>query len=900
MVLSVKVNGQQREIEPRSGEAAVDVVRERLGLTGTKLVCGAGVCGACTVLIDGQPTVSCLLPAESLVGREVCTVEGFGPELHPVQRAFMVFDAMQCGMCTPGFVVEAIAFYDRWRAERGTAEPSRDEVVRAMSGHLCRCGAYPGIVAAIQAVCADRVPVDAVPARVDAEEKVTGRAMFTVDVRREGQLEGRILRSPHAHALVSSLDTSVAAALPGVHAVVDLLGEDRLVRYVGQDVAAVAAVDGPAAERALEAIQVGYQPRPAVIGMDAARAPGAPEVWAGSHKLAPTSGEGPSFPTPWKGNVRGPAAGLSTQRKKAQRLVEGARAAGDPLLVEGVWRTAAQVHTPLEPHACVADWRGDSLVVWASTQACTRISDELAEHVKLPKDRVQVIAQHVGGGFGAKTSLTRETVIAVELSRAAGAPVRVVLDRAEEMTVAGYRPAAEIALAMLPSPSGGLSAMSMNATGDAGVAIGSTIAALCRLIYPGGAKELLDSDVLNHMPPGAPFRGPGGPVGCWALEQAVDEAAVRLGADPLDLRRRWDADPLRAKLYGWAAGLDVWRSRPTEAQRGRYRRGVGVAAANWLYWYQPDCQVEVGVADGKLTVATAVQDMGTGSKTVLANTVGEVFGIDPAEVDVRVGDSSLVPGPISGGSRTTPTIVPAALAAAAKLRADLGKQARGRLGLAEPSVEAKGVRHAGGLLSWAEIIAEAPASTAVGDRPGDSSEGSAGRPFAGTGAAGMAFDWALRLMGGLRTGRGHPGAVHVTEVEVDMLLGRIRVLRVFGGLAVGRLIAPRLARSQAEGSIIQGLGYALYEQRQHDRRTGLVLTAGLEDYRIPGIADVPEIELHFLEDGFSHVAGGGVGLGEISTLPVAASIGNAVFNATGWRPYELPIRPDRLLEGIPS
>src|SRR5450755_1037385 len=190
------LNGEACEIEVRADESAVEVLRDRLGLTGTKLVCGEGVCGACTVLVDGVAMTSCLLPAAALDGRAVTTVEGFAPDLHPVQRAFMAHDALQCGYCTPGFVVEAVAFHDRWRAERGNAEPTRDDVVAALAGHLCRCGAYVGILAAVWDACAGRFDsAEPVAVRVEGRQKVTGRAIYTTDVRQPGQLEGLILRS---------------------------------------------------------------------------------------------------------------------------------------------------------------------------------------------------------------------------------------------------------------------------------------------------------------------------------------------------------------------------------------------------------------------------------------------------------------------------------------------------------------------------------------------------------------------------------------------------------------------------------------------------------------------------------------------------------------------------------
>jgi xanthine dehydrogenase YagR molybdenum-binding subunit len=573
---------------------------------------------------------------------------------------------------------------------------------------------------------------------------------------------------------------------------------------------------------------------------------------------------------------------LSFRRGKARRLISDARRRSDPLLVEGTWRTDAQCHTAFEPHAAVARFDGNRLTVNLSTQAAAHVAGRIARRFGLAPDRVRVIAEHVGGGFGAKLGLTGETIAAVSLARAAGAPVRVVLDRHEELCVAGYRPGAELRLALLPAATGDLAALSIQAMSDAGVGVNSTIAALARMIYTAEAKELVDYDVVSNLPPGAPFRGPGGPVLCFALEQAVDEAAARLKVDPVALRQRWDGDANRQRLYAWAAQLPVWRDRPAAGtQHGRYRRGVGVAAATWLYWWQPGTEVELAVRGGRLSASAATQDMGTGSRSVLASTLADAFGLEPGEVEARMGDSSLPRGPISGGSRTTATVVPAALVAAERLKTELRSRTRGRIGDNAP---------------WREILAASPDMAVRAERPEDSATASPGAvsPLASIGVIGTVFDWIIRRFAGIRTGRGTTGAAYVAEVEVDTWLGHVRVARVHAGLAIGRPQVPALARSQVAGSIIQGIGYALYESRQLDAATGAVLTAGLEDYRIPGIADTPEMVMHFDEAGFDHVAGGGVGLGEISTLPVAAAVANAIYNATGVRAYELPIRPDRL------
>src|SRR3954464_6202527 len=222
---TTRINGRLVPLPADPDALLIDVVRGELNLTGTKLVCGAGVCGACTVLVDGAPVVSCLMPAGAAAGKAVTTVEGIGAaQLHPVQKAFMAHDALQCGFCTPGFVVEAAAFCDRWRAEKGNATPSRDEIGAALSGHLCRCGAYDGIFNAVAAACAGQFDgIEFAPPRVEARDKVTGAARYTVDIRHDGQQEGIILRSQLAHARITELDLALARAIAGVSAAISLL-----------------------------------------------------------------------------------------------------------------------------------------------------------------------------------------------------------------------------------------------------------------------------------------------------------------------------------------------------------------------------------------------------------------------------------------------------------------------------------------------------------------------------------------------------------------------------------------------------------------------------------------------------------------------------------------------------
>lgn len=887
-MIQFHVNGASHTVDVHADESAVEVLRDRLHLTGTKYVCGSGTCGACTILLDNEPVSSCVLPAHALDGRCVTTIEGLGPELHPVQKAFIANDALQCGFCTPGYILEGVAFYESWQAQHPGEIPSREEVMARFSGHLCRCGAYPGMIAALQRVCVgcyDRQSCDDI--RYDAREKVTGQARYTSDIFSEGQLEGVILRSPHAHARIVSIDTTRATALPDVKAVVELLPGDRTVRYQGQAILAVAAIDRRAAQRALQVIDIEYNLQAAVTTVAAAGKPHATRVYHWPYGSAPNVGESPLLPTRWRGNVRGPFTMMSQHPRQARHILKKAHerqqqgGGEEKVLVEGVWQTQAVSHTPFETHACVAHWpTPDTLTVHLSTQACARIAREIARRWHLPVSHVRVLSDYIGGAFGAKLELTSEAIAAIELSAKAQAPVRVVLDRTEEMNIGGHRPAVTVDISLLGDAHGSLEALEVKARGDTGIGIGSFVANLCQNIYPGAPRYLADYDLVTHTPPGKPFRGPGGPAAFWALEQAVDEMAEHYGKDALALRRQWQPSPELQALYAWVETLPAWKNREA-VQTGPLRRGIGLAVGNWPYFLQPNSQVELIVSASGLRVKTASQDMGNGTKTMLARLIAQAFGLPQQSILVEIGDSQAVVGPASSGSRTTTSLVSAAEEAAEHMRAYLLQIARTHLGDPAASATPGGVTHANGLLPWSEIFLLAPPHAVVGKRGKDQRRYQL--PFA---------------IHDLQIGAGSIWGVQVSEVEVDLRFGVIRVLRVWGGFAAGRIVAPTLARSQAYGGIMQSIGYTLYEERLHDPLTGYLLSTNLADYHLPGIGDTPEIEVYFHEEGFDYVPGGSVGLAEITTIPGAASIGNAVYHATGWRPRELPLRPDRVLAGI--
>lgn len=889
VTLRTTVNGEAREAVVGGDESALAFVRGRLGLTGCKLGCGHGACGACAMQLDGVPVATCLLPALKLEGRKLTTVEGLaqGERLHPVQRAFMHEDALQCGYCTPGFVVEAAAFHDRWRASKGTTPPSRDEVAAALSGHFCRCGAYPGIFRAVIAACSGLHDAsDDTGPRVEARDKVTGTARYTADIQLDGQLDGKFLRSPHAHAKLRKLDYEPALAHPGVFAAVAFAEVGATIRYVGQELLALAAVDEHTALAALAKVEVEYELLDAVVGIDAALAEGATLVYPSkrNRKTAPNSSEGPLLKAPWQGNLRGPFDLLAHHAGRARRRIADAGESGEDV-VRGEFETATQVHTTLEPHGAVAHWQGDSLRVYASTQAVRHLAEDIAQHYDLRRDQVEVVADHVGGAFGSKTSLSRDIKAAIELARAAKRPVRVVLDRREELTVGGSRPAVRtnITLAAARASERGEAqpAIELRAYADSGVAVGSTSTALTRVMYAQADLAIADYDVVTHVAAGCPFRGPGGPPNFFALEQAVDELAIVQGVDALALRMRWNHNPGRKLLYEWAQSVPLWRDRPPPgSDKGRFRRGIGISAGTWFYFAEPTTRVKIDLGPAGLVASTACQDMGNGSRTVIADAVAEVFGIAAHEVRVSIGSSKAVPGPMSAGSRTATSVGPAASMAAHELRQELLELAEQRLRLVDAKPVAGGISHRDGLVPWAEVFELAPPLSATGKR---------GRDRGG---------FFLPPVMDTAVGRYLSSAVQISEVEVDTRLGRVRPRHTIAGFAIGRVYSPMLARSQAEGGLVQGMGFTLCEERRLDPRDGRVLSGNLEDYRLPGLADVGEIDVHFVPGSFEDVIGLGIGLAEIVTLTPGATIANAVRDATLWRPTKLPLRPDRVLAGL--
>ncbi|PYR94461.1 MAG: xanthine dehydrogenase family protein molybdopterin-binding subunit [Acidobacteria bacterium] len=709
--------------------------------------------------------------------------------------------------------------------------------------------------------------------RQDGRFKTTGAAKYPSDTHLPNMLYGKFLSSTVPHARVSSVDTSSAERHPGVKAVHvienDLLSAQVLdktkevqskypvIRYSGQPIAAVAATSPQAAQEAVSLIKVQYEELPFVLGADEARRPDAPKVFPAPAAQAETAGGGGgSEKVPQSGNVRGP------ERKDAGDVAKGF--AASDAMVEGEFRTQVQTHSALEPHGVVADWKPDMLTVSASTQSTMSVRDELATIFKLPKSKVRVLTEYMGGGFGAKFGAGNVGVVAVHLSKKAGAPVKLFSDRKEEHWTGGNRPDSQQHVKIGATRDGKLQAIQFTSYGTAGVGTGAGTAGPAHAMYKCDNLKTEEYDVFTNASPGTAFRAPGHPPGCFALEQAMDQLAEKLGMDPLVIRDLNDESPARreerrigAEKFGWKQ-----KFRRPNSDPGPIKRGVGVAQSVWYRIVNMDSGVEVRInRDGSVEALSAVQDIGGGIKTVIAQVVAEELGIQPRDVQVTIGDTVSPPGPPSGGSMTTTSITPAVRNAAYKAKQQLLAHVKAPLRGADPV--SLSLKQLAARLPIEMVSATAQRSPEYGKREG-------------------------MFLGG----------VQFVEVRVDTETGIVKVEHVVAVHDCGRPMNMLQLESQVNGGVLQGISYALYENRRLDRNTGIMVNPNLEQYKILGAKETPTIEVHIIEHYLARSSTDAGGIGEPATIPTAAAIANAFYNATGVRVRELPITPARVLAAL--
>ncbi|HEX5369719.1 MAG TPA: molybdopterin cofactor-binding domain-containing protein [Dehalococcoidia bacterium] len=717
--------------------------------------------------------------------------------------------------------------------------------------------------------------------RSGLEAKVRGLAPYTADLHLPGMLYGRVLRSPHPHARILSIDPSRALALPGVHAVVthadftagridaDLAPLDTVVRFVGDEVAAVAADSESLAEDALSLIEVQYELLQPVFDAGDALAPGAPQLHA-------------------SGNLVGGAV-LEVERGSVRNGFDAAAR-----VFEGRFHT--QMHGPvgMETRAALAEWQGDNVTVWKTSRAVHAVDRQsLARVLGIPAENVRVVCTTMGGGFGNKDEGRLASLTAL-LARKAGLPVRIEYSRVEEFVAGRNRQETDIELRIGIAADGGPVAIDMDATMNAGAYVASGMGVTRRIgqgalyLYTCDNARFAGRTAYTNRPAGGSFRGLGAPLGHFALEVTIDQIAHAIGVDPLDYRiehhvRRegqpgqrttpltelapdqpveggipFSSNSLRACIVEGAERIG-WRERrhPTPVDKNvmpqAVVRGIGMALGNYKGGGNVTAQAGVTIApSGNVQVAIGIVDVGQGSETILAQIVAETLGAPLDAVEVVTADTAVTPpAHVTAGSSTTMTSGTAVKQAAEEARRQL--------------LERSGA--SGDWLSLTRGLAEPV-------------RGDASVQSGSTEAIINSF------------------AAHFAEVEVDTLTGRIRVLRYVAAHDSGRIINPRMAQNQVSGGVLQFLGIALREELLIDKHSGVTLNPGFLEHKSTAIVDFPAIEALFCGEPDPIGPYGAKALGEPPVVPVFAAISNAFANATGVWLHEVPFTPARVLAAL--
>lgn len=712
--------------------------------------------------------------------------------------------------------------------------------------------------------------------RVDAAEKVTGRARYTADIVRPGQLYAAIVRAAIPKGKITRFDSAAAATLPGVFDIIgpgDAPARTRLlptdVLYAGQPIGAVCATSEAAARRAAQAIIVEYERAAFASTFEDATVPDAPKV----RPLGNLNPLGPVILE--RGDVD---AGLNE---------------ADVVLTRE-YRTPVQLHTALEPHGAAAEWDGDRLTVWESTQGIFRVRAEVAKGLGLPLTNVRVIKDYMGGGFGAKNGAGAHTFIAAIFARRLGRAVRCINDREGEQLDGGNRPATTQRLTIGARRDGTLTAIRMSADVPLGISgwEGGPAQFYHDMYRCPNVRTEEHFGYINASQMQA-FRGPGYVEGAFGLESAMNALARELKIDPVALRAKNFAprDPRQnrpysgnrllecyqegAKAFGWT---ELTRAPNRMRINGNLRRGYGVAAQVWPTGGGPPAYATVRInQDGTIDILAGTQDLGTGSRTIFAQIAAETIGAKFTDVRTIIGDTQSLPYTgNSWGSMTTASVGPAVRMAAEDARNTLFEAAAPLLEAQPNDLEAKDsrivVRDTDRSMTFAEVTAK------LGNVV-----------LTGRGSRGPNPDETAIMTFG----------VHFAEVEVDVTTGIARVVRIVAAHDAGRIINPLLAESQMEGGILQGMGYALFEERVLDRRLGLVMNPTMHDYKIPTVNDVPAMQVIFVagaDPTANHT--GARGIAEPPVIPVAPAIAAAVADAIGSEFTQIPLTPWRVLDAI--
>ncbi|MBP7687443.1 MAG: molybdopterin-dependent oxidoreductase [Thermoflexales bacterium] len=905
--LDFTLNGKPISVEVRPNEFLAEVLRYKLGMTGTKVGCNEAECGICTVIVDGQSVNSCIYPALRAQGRAIETIEGLANgHLHALQENFIKYGAVQCGFCTPGLIMQAKALLDKKNGQPITEE----EIKIALKDTYCRCTGYVAVKNAIKAANGQAVSLEeylpetkhgyavvgeALP-RADAVAKVTGAAIYTDDVVFGDMLWGATLRANIPHALIKKIDTSKAKALPGVHAVLtheDVPGRKNhglvtidwpvlcydKVRYVGDAIAIVAADDLDTAKEALKLIEVEYEPLPIVDSAEYAHQPDAPKV----HE---------------KGN-------LLKHIKVTKGDIDEGFAQSD-VIIERTYHTASTEHAFLEPECAVGRMTDDGRYeIYVGSQISYQDREQVAYSLGVPESQVRIIGTLIGGGFGGKEDIMGQIHVAL-LAKVTGRPVKMLYTRHESLIVHPKRHATKITVKMGAKKDGRLVAAKAELYGDTGAyaSLGEKVLTRATTHANGPydvpyAKSDCFAMYTNNVPAGA-FRGFGVTQSAYAVEMTMDELAEQLGVDRIELRKmnalhvgsRTNTNQLLTESVGLDECIDkvvphmIMPDEPVPANKKR-AWGIAVGYKNTgLGGGANDCagaEIEV-YHDGTTEIRTSSAEIGQGLPGVMAAVVAEELGLPITQVKVLLSDTDLTPngGPTTA-SRQTYVSGNAAKHAAIQMREVMAEVASEHLDAPPDQLKFHNqrVEANGKSASFAEVVgwmeAEGRSTKLLYEYTAPET-----KPLGQGGDMHVAFSY----------------AAHAALVEVDTETGQVKVLKVVAAHDIGRAINPLALEGQIEGGIVMGIGNALTEEFPHDK--GVPWAQWLARYKMPSIKHAPEIKSFIVEHEISTGPFGAKGVGEISSIPITPAITNAIYNAVGVRIRRLPVDQDTLLMAMKS
>jgi len=940
VLCTLNVNGHDHQVAVGTGATLLDVLRDSLRLTGTKKGCNVGDCGACTVLVDGEPMNSCLLLAAELEGRAITTIEGLAQDgqLTPLQKSFVHEGGIQCGYCTPGMVTSATALLER------TPDPTDDEIKEALAGNLCRCTGYTGILRAVKncgkhrdctcektkdagrAAGAKHHSVGVSIPRVDAHDKVTGRTLYTADISLPNMAHGKILGSPIAHGRIKKIDTSKAEALDGVLAVITgddvtdtqygvsparydeyVLAKDR-VRHVGDEVAAVAAVDERTAERAIALIDVDYEELPAVFNPEDAMAAGAPQLHERYERNINTVVD--------------------------QRFGDTEKGFAESHLVKEEAFVGNHIYQcPMEPHASIASWDPDgTLVLHTSTQVPPYVQYMMAHVLHMPVGKVRVIRPAVGGGFGGKAETSPLDLCAALLSKRTGRPVKMVYSREEMFHHGRGRHKQHMKFKLGLDKDGRIKAFKSEiyldggAYSSFGVATAYYAGSMMPTLYHIPNYDYTGSRVMTNKPACGAMRGHGVPQPRFAFECLLNMMADELGIDPIEIRRRNAMTPNTRTVNDMDIGscaftetLDAaedksgWTERYGKLGRGR---GIGVGSGGFVSGagycifrgqvqlshekerepFQkksifPHANAMVKISEDGMAAVLLIgaAEIGQGSDTVLTQMCAEALGLPVSRVRIRSQDTEIAPLDLGAYSSRVTLMGGHAVSRAGAAVVDRMRPHAARLLDCDPSEVQSGE---------ARIFVKSDPSRSVPWEEVARKYFNDNGPLVGTGCYkppdGLGGDYKGATVG---TSPAFSFGTSVCELSVDLETGTVKLDRFTDFHDCGTPINPQAVHGQVEGAIVMGASETIMEDVQFDEQ-GQIMNPNLHGYPIMTIADAPEIFSGIVDSYEPRGPYGAKEIGEGSTLPVLGAVAHAIAQATGVWIKDLPITPEKILKAL--